>query len=149
MGPGRNPNRRRSSPLNTGTILQESVRYWETAFRFEPLTSAARILILAALVRGSKRKAVSQYLTDSWRIVPVLRGEDLRRLGFRPGPIYREILAALRSARLDGQLHTRPDGVSFRPRRVPGPSLQGRQVIEKWAWITAELLSESMSLRAR
>jgi tRNA nucleotidyltransferase (CCA-adding enzyme) len=68
----------------------------------DPLSPEARILILATLVRGSKRKAVSEYLTNSWRIVPVLRGEDLRRMGFRPGPIYREILAALRSARLDG-----------------------------------------------
>lgn len=86
----------------------------------DPLSPEARILILAGLVRGSKRMAVSQYLTDSWRIVPVLRGEDLRRLGFRPGPIYREILAALRSARLDGQLHTRRDEVSFvLRRRVP------------------------------
>lgn len=91
----------------------------------DPLSPEARILILAALVRGSKRKAVSQYLTNSWRIVPVLRGEHLRRLGFRPGPIYREIFAALRSARLDGQLHTRRDEVSFVLRRFAGASLQG------------------------
>jgi len=89
----------------------------------DPLSPEARILMLAALVRGSKRKAVSQYLTDSWRIVPALRGEDLRRLGFRPGPIYREIFAALRSARLDGQLHTRRDEVSFVLRRFAGASL--------------------------
>jgi tRNA nucleotidyltransferase (CCA-adding enzyme) len=91
----------------------------------DPLSPEAGILILAALVRGSKRKAVSQYLTTSWRIVPVLRGGDLRRLGFRPGPIYREIFAALRSARLDGQLHTRRDEVSFVLRRFAGASLQG------------------------
>jgi tRNA nucleotidyltransferase (CCA-adding enzyme) len=90
----------------------------------DPLSPEARILVLAALVRGSKRKAVSQYLTNSWKIVPVLRGEDLRRLGFRPGPIYREIFAAVRSARLDGQLHTRPDEVSFVLRRFAGASLQ-------------------------
>ena len=89
----------------------------------DPLSPEARILILAALVRGSKRQAVSNYLTTSWRTVPVLRGEDLRRLGFRPGPIYREIFAALRSARLDGQLHTRRDETSFVLRRFAGASL--------------------------
>ena len=88
----------------------------------DPLSPEARILILAILVRGSRREAVSEYLTNSWRIVPVLRGEDLRRLGFRPGPIYREIFAALRSARLDGQLHTRRDEVSYVLRRF-GASL--------------------------
>jgi tRNA nucleotidyltransferase (CCA-adding enzyme) len=90
----------------------------------DPLSPEARIMVLATLVRGSKRQAVSEYLTNSWRIVPVLRGEDLRRLGFRPGPIYREIFAALRSARLDGQLHTRRDEVSFVLRRFAGASLQ-------------------------
>jgi len=90
----------------------------------DPLSPEARILVLASLVRGSKRIAVSQYLTDSWRIVPALRGEDLRRLGFRPGPIYREILAAIRSARLDGQLHTRRDEVSFVLRRFAGATLE-------------------------
>ena len=90
----------------------------------DPLSPEARILILAALVRGSKRQAVSEYLTNSWKIVPVLRGEDLRRLGFRPGPIYREIFAAVRSARLDGQLQTRRDEVSFVLRRFAGASLQ-------------------------
>jgi tRNA nucleotidyltransferase (CCA-adding enzyme) len=91
----------------------------------DPLSPEARTLVLAALVRGSKRKAVSQYLTNSWKIVPVLRGEDLRRLGFRPGPIYREIFAAVRSAMLDGQLHTRRDEVFFVLRRFAGASLQG------------------------
>jgi tRNA nucleotidyltransferase (CCA-adding enzyme) len=90
----------------------------------DPLSPEARILVLATLIRGSKRQAVSQYLTDSWRIVPALRGEDLRRLGFRPGPIYREILAALRSARLDGQLHTRRDEVSFVLRRFAAATLR-------------------------
>jgi len=90
----------------------------------DPLSPEARIMVLATPVRGSKRQAVSEYLTNSWRIVPVLRGEDLRRLGFRPGPIYREIFAALRSARLDGQLHTRRDEVSFVLRRFTGASLQ-------------------------
>jgi len=126
-------------PQMTAKLVADLVGYRVTARRLaravdlrqsriarllDPLSPEARILILATLVRGSKRQAVSQYLTDSWRIVPALRGEDLRRLGFRPGPIYREILAALRSARLDGQLHTRRDEVSFVLRRFAGASLQ-------------------------
>ncbi|MGH7412114.1 MAG: CCA tRNA nucleotidyltransferase [Candidatus Methylomirabilis sp.] len=83
----------------------------------DPLSPEARALLLAILVSGSRRKAVAEYVTNSWRIVPMLRGEDLRRLGFRPGPIYRTILTALRAAKLDGQLHTRQDEIAFVRRR--------------------------------
>jgi tRNA nucleotidyltransferase (CCA-adding enzyme) len=91
----------------------------------DPLSPEARIVLLARLVKGPAREAVSRYLTTSWRIMPLLKGEDLRLLGFRPGPIYREILTALRAARLDGQLRTRADEVSFVLRRFAVASLQG------------------------
>ena len=84
---------------------------------FDPLSPEARVLVLATLNRGPKRKAVSEYLAASRRIVPLLKGEDLRRLGFRPGPIFRRIFAALRSGRLDGRLRTRQDEISFVRRR--------------------------------
>jgi tRNA nucleotidyltransferase (CCA-adding enzyme) len=83
----------------------------------DPLSLEARAVLLATLVSGSRRKAVAEYITASWRIVPALRGEDLRRLGFRPGPIYRTILTALRAAKLNGQLHTRQDEIAFVRRR--------------------------------
>jgi tRNA nucleotidyltransferase (CCA-adding enzyme) len=38
---------------------------------------------------------------------PTLTGEDLKRMGYQPGPIYRKILHALRVARLNGEVSTR------------------------------------------
>jgi tRNA nucleotidyltransferase (CCA-adding enzyme) len=91
----------------------------------DPLSPEARIVLLAGLVKGSAQEAVSRYLTTSWSIVPLLKGGDLRRLGFQPGPIYRRILAALRSAKLDGRLHTKEDEVSFVLRQFDVASLHG------------------------
>lgn len=71
------------------------------------------MVLLATLAKGSARDAISRYLTTSWAIMPHLKGADLRRLGFRPGPIYQTILVALRTAKLDGRLHTREDEMSF------------------------------------
>lgn len=90
----------------------------------DPLSPEAKVVVLATLVAGSRRKAVSEYLTTSWRVVPLLKGEELRRLGFRPGPLYRKIFAALRSAKLDGHLGTREDEVSFVRRRFARAALQ-------------------------
>lgn len=90
----------------------------------DPLSPEARIVLVAALVKGSTRQAVSRYLTTSWRIVPLLKGEDLRQLGLQPGPIYRKTFAALRAARLDGRLHTKADEVSFVRQRFASETLR-------------------------
>ncbi len=38
---------------------------------------------------------------------PLLTGDDLRRLGYAPGPQFRTLLAAVRAAQLDGRIATR------------------------------------------
>jgi len=48
------------------------------------------------------RRQIWQYLTVWSRIQPILDGNDLRKLGYRPGPQYRQILDDLRAATLDG-----------------------------------------------
>jgi tRNA nucleotidyltransferase (CCA-adding enzyme) len=91
----------------------------------DPLSPEARIVLLTTLAKGPVREAVSRYLTTSSRIVPLLKGEDLHRLGLKPGPIYRQTLAALRAAKLDGRLHTREDEVTLVFRRFARKSLRG------------------------
>lgn len=90
----------------------------------DPLSPEARVVLLAVLAKGSARDAVSRYLTTSWHIVPLLTGKDLRRLGLKPGPIYRRTLAALRAAKLDGRLHTKEDEVAFVLHHFHGGRLQ-------------------------
>jgi poly(A) polymerase len=43
----------------------------------------------------------------------LLNGNDLIRLGYRPGPEFREMLAAIEDAQLEGTLHTREEALSF------------------------------------
>ncbi len=55
-------------------------------------------------------KAKLERYTREWRhIQPALTGKDLKGMGFKPGPHYREILDALRAARLDGDIATREE----------------------------------------
>ncbi|MCU0521064.1 MAG: CBS domain-containing protein [Anaerolineae bacterium] len=50
----------------------------------------------------------------TWRHVEAhLDGDDLKRLGFRPGPLFREILQGLRVARLNGALRTRDEEIAW------------------------------------
>ncbi len=112
--------RRAAQKLARAVDLRQS----RIARLLDSLSPEARVVLLAALAKGPAREAVSRYLTTSWRIVPLLTGGDLHRLGLKPGPIYRRALAALRSAKLDGRLHTREGEVSFVLQRFAGGSLQ-------------------------
>jgi hypothetical protein len=59
------------------------------------------------------KKAISLYFTGLKNMRVSLRGKDLRRMGYIPGPIYTEILRALLRARLDGKLHSRQEETDY------------------------------------
>ena len=64
--------------------------------------------------------AVRRYL-DEWRHIHAeLDGHDLKALGVPRGPVYREILGALRAGRLDGAIRTRADEVALVGRLYTG-----------------------------
>ena len=47
---------------------------------------------------------LDQYIHRWRKIEPFTGGEDLRLLGLQPGPAYRDILAKLRSAWINGEI---------------------------------------------
>ncbi len=84
------------------------------------LVEASLEVALALMVqveRAELRKAIGDFLTTTRRVRPVLRGDDLRALDIRPGPIYRDILNSLLYARLDGHVQSRDDELRFVRRR--------------------------------
>ncbi len=68
-------------------------------------------LALFALLCGDAQTqlAVQRYQTEWQHVHAELNGDDLRVLGIARGPIYREILARLRAARLDGLVQSRAE----------------------------------------
>ncbi len=61
-----------------------------------------------------------------WRHVrPELTGADLQAMGLPRGPLYARILAALRAARVDGQVHTREEEEAMVRRLVQQETLEG------------------------
>jgi tRNA nucleotidyltransferase (CCA-adding enzyme) len=71
-------------------------------------------LILVA-VRSPKalRRNIWQYLTQLSQIKSPLDGNDLKALGYKPGPIYKQILDDLLTATLDGQISDRTQAEIF------------------------------------
>ena len=46
-------------------------------------------------------------------VIVAVTGNDLKEMGYEPGPIFREILTALLEARLNGEVRSRNDEIEF------------------------------------
>jgi len=51
--------------------------------------------------------------------VPLVTGDDLIAAGYSPGPQFKEILAAVEDAQLDGRLETTQQAMEFVARQFP------------------------------
>ncbi|HEX8797443.1 MAG TPA: CCA tRNA nucleotidyltransferase [Terriglobales bacterium] len=51
---------------------------------------------------------------------PLITGDDLINLRYTPGPRFKEILAAVEDAQLEGKIHNREEAVEFVTRDFPG-----------------------------
>jgi poly(A) polymerase len=56
---------------------------------------------------------LAQTPPDQVRPERLLTGNDLQRLGFRPGPVFSEILGALEVAQLEGEIKTREEAERY------------------------------------
>ncbi len=71
-------------------------------------------LILTAIQSPRKiRKIIWKYLTVWSNVQPLLNGNDLKNLGYKPEPQYRQILDELLSATLDGFIQDKTEAEEF------------------------------------
>ena len=68
------------------------------------------LLYLMAIARKNEiKKSVSLYVTSMKHEKTILTGSDLKEMGYKPGPIFKEILHHLFLARLDGLISSREE----------------------------------------
>jgi tRNA nucleotidyltransferase (CCA-adding enzyme) len=79
----------------------------------------ALLLLIAIRSQRTTRRTIGRYLTEWAQIKPLLDGDDLKSLGYKPGPRYREMLDAIMAATLDGTVQTRIEAQSFLQQRFP------------------------------
>lgn len=71
------------------------------------------LLLLAVCHPRELGDRLWRYLTTWSKVKVPLNGNDLKRLGYRPGPHYREMLDALQAAMLDGSVSDREAAIAF------------------------------------
>jgi len=80
---------------------------------FLPYETEILLYMMASANRDSIKRAISTYITKLRLVKTLLTGNDLKEMGYEPGPIFREILSGLRDARLNDEVKTRQDEEAF------------------------------------
>lgn len=86
-------------------------------------TLTAIALWIALDVEPSLTSLLVRYMTEWRQVRSMLDGRALRAMGFPSGPLYSKILAALRAARLDGQLQSRAEEEALAHRIAQGTGM--------------------------
>ncbi|GAB4228318.1 MAG: CBS domain-containing protein [Stanieria sp.] len=71
------------------------------------------LILLAVRTSKSIRRTIWQYLTQLAKVEAPLNGNDLKNLGYQPGPIYKQMLDNLLMATLDGKIKNRTEAEDF------------------------------------
>jgi tRNA nucleotidyltransferase (CCA-adding enzyme) len=75
----------------------------------EDSSDEARLLLRVVTDSWLVRRRLDLYQRRLQAVRPILKGDDLRRLGLPPARVYHQILDRLRDARLDGEISTRAE----------------------------------------
>ncbi|MEW5914599.1 MAG: CBS domain-containing protein [Thermodesulfobacteriota bacterium] len=110
--------RRTTRALNL--LQREQLPASKIYFLLRPLPPEYQLFIMALASRRWAKRAVSQYLTSLSRVRPQLDGEDLKALGFAPGPLFKKILDRLQAACLDGEVLGREQELELVAREFGG-----------------------------
>jgi poly(A) polymerase len=65
------------------------------------------------------REKMSELPPEAMRPTPLVTGDDLIAAGYSPGPHFKEILAAVEDAQLDGRLKSKDEAMQFVRREFP------------------------------
>jgi tRNA nucleotidyltransferase (CCA-adding enzyme) len=75
--------------------------------------SCASLMVIAARNNKSIRRIIWQYLTHWSKVESPLNGNDLKQMGYKPNPMFKEILEALLMATLNGEVTDRVSADKF------------------------------------
>ena len=101
--------------LNGRTAFSNSEIYW----LLRELSHEGLLYLMAITKKQAGKKAVSLFVTHLQYTKPELQGDDLIRMGYSPGPIFKKILTHLLDARLDGLVQSKKEEEALIKREYP------------------------------
>ena len=104
--------------IEVGALLDRLYRFQEKSnyALYKLLSQYDTEILLYMMARANNRtikRLLSNYFTKLKGARSLLKGRDLKTMGFPPGPLFKEILEALLEARLNNEVVTREDEKAF------------------------------------
>lgn len=90
-------------------ILKQTVKPSETFRALCNLPDETLVFLMAKAQSERGKQNIADHFTVYRQVKPILRGNDLRAMGLKPGPLYNRILDRLWDARLNGEVETETD----------------------------------------
>ncbi len=84
-----------------------------------PIDTEGLLFLMGFIKDQEAKKAISMHVTYLRQVKSLLNGNDLKEMGYPPGPVYRRILDRLLVERLDNNLSSREDEIAFLQRHYP------------------------------
>ena len=72
-----------------------------------------QLILFAAYGNRPQRQRIWQYITRLSQVKPLLNGNDLKTLGLKPGPLYKQILDDVLDRTLDRQISDRATAIEY------------------------------------
>jgi tRNA nucleotidyltransferase (CCA-adding enzyme) len=91
----------------------------EVYYALLPLNLQTILYMMAKTKNKDVKKSISLYLTTLRKVKPDLSGIDLKKMGYRPGPLFKEIFTAILEARLDKLIKSREGEEEFVKQKFP------------------------------
>jgi tRNA nucleotidyltransferase (CCA-adding enzyme) len=82
------------------------------------------LMAIAVMSPKALRRRIWQYIYHWMNVKPLLNGNDLKALGYKPGPQFKTILDSLLAATLDGEIQSRSDAEAYLAQYFPRDSMQ-------------------------
>ena len=95
--------------------MKPSEIYW----LLKELDNEGLLYLMAIARKKDIQKAISQFVTRLGPEQPVITGEDLRNLGYKPGPLFRTMLNHVIESQLNGVIETRDQALEFIQAQYP------------------------------
>jgi len=88
-------------------------------YLLEPLPQELLLLAMAKTEEKLVKKRIFFYLSRLKDVRIEVDGQDLKRMGYRPSPKFRQILNEVKKARLDGKVRTKEEEISYIREKFP------------------------------
>jgi len=88
-------------------------QYSKIYFLLHQIPTEGLLYLMAKCDDSKSKKMISQFLISLKKIRISLNGEDLKKMGFVPGPIFRKIFQEILMARLDGLVSSHDKEMEF------------------------------------